>query len=60
TVGRAVWGRPSEKDKRLALVLIQGFAYNKAVESLDSPMGKLTARLVRGKDAFMARPGEGV
>lgn len=54
-----MWGRPSEKDKRLALVLIQGFAYNKAVESLDSPMGKLTARLVRGKDAFMARPGEG-
>ena len=44
--------------KAVALVLVEGFAYKEAAEILDIPIGTLTSRLVRGREALMARLGE--
>ena len=49
---------PDEQREAVALVLIEGLAYKEAAEILDVPMGTLTSRLVRGRQALMARLGE--
>jgi RNA polymerase sigma-70 factor (ECF subfamily) len=47
------------EDQRLAvsLVLIDGLSYREASEILDIPMGTLTSRLVRGRQALLADLG---
>jgi RNA polymerase sigma-70 factor (ECF subfamily) len=57
-VGRAMAMLPPEQREAVALVLVEGFAYKEAAEILDIPMGTLTSRLVRGREALMARLGE--
>lgn len=49
---------PDEQREAVALVLIEGLAYKEAAAVLDVPMGTLTSRLVRGRQALMARLGE--
>ncbi|MDF7777162.1 RNA polymerase sigma factor [Sphingomonas sp. AOB5] len=57
-VGRAMATLPAEQREAVALVLVEGFAYKEAAEILDIPMGTLTSRLVRGREALMAKLGE--
>lgn len=49
---------PDEQREAVALVLVEGLAYKEAAEVLEIPMGTLTSRLVRGRQALIARLGE--
>lgn len=49
---------PDEQREAVALVLVEGLAYKEAAAILDIPMGTLTSRLVRGRQALMAKLGE--
>jgi len=44
------------QDQRLAvsLVLVEGLAYKDAADVLDVPIGTLTSRLARGREALAA------
>ena len=57
TVDRAMDGLPAEQREVIALVLVEGLAYKEAAEILDIPMGTLTSRLVRGRQALIAMMG---
>lgn len=57
-VGRAMDRLPAEQREAVALVLVEGFAYKEAAEILDIPMGTLTSRLVRGREALLKQLGE--
>lgn len=57
-VGRAMEQLPDEQREVIALILVEGLAYREAAEILDIPMGTLTSRLVRGRQALLARMGE--
>ncbi len=57
-VGRAMGKLPPDQREAVALVLVEGFAYKEAAEILDIPMGTLTSRLVRGREALMTMLGE--
>ena len=59
SVERAMASLPDEQREAIALVLVEGLAYREAAEILDVPMGTLTSRLVRGRQALMAQLGEG-
>ena len=56
-VGAALRRLPPEQREAVALVVVEGFAYKEAAEILDIPMGTLTSRLVRGREALMAQLG---
>ena len=43
-----------EQRMAVALVLIEGLSYKEASEALDIPMGTLTSRLARGREALQA------
>ena len=45
---------PEEQRMAIGLVLIEGFSYKEAAEVLDIPVGTLTSRLARGRDALAA------
>ena len=49
---------PDEQREAVALVLVEGLAYKEAAAVLDIPMGTLTSRLVRGRQALMLDLGE--
>jgi len=57
-VDRAMRRLPDEQREAVALVLVEGLAYKEAADILDIPMGTLTSRLVRGRQALMAELGE--
>lgn len=57
-VQRAMAELPDEQREAVALVLVEGLAYKEAAAVLDVPMGTLTSRLVRGRQALLARMGE--
>ncbi|OYY71166.1 RNA polymerase sigma factor [Sphingomonas sp. 28-63-12] len=57
-VGRALQKLPPEQREAIALVLVEGFAYKEAAEILEIPMGTLTSRLVRGREALLVHLGE--
>ena len=40
------------------LVLVEGYAYREAAEMLDVPVGTVTSRLARGREALMFYLGE--
>lgn len=56
---RALDRLPDEQREAVALVMIEGLAYREAADMLDVPMGTLTSRLVRGRQALLAMLGEG-
>ncbi len=51
-VERAMDQLPAEQREVIALVLVEGLAYREAAAILDIPMGTLTSRLVRGRQAL--------
>lgn len=50
---------PEEQREVVALILIEGFGYREAAEILDQPIGTVSSRLVRGRQALLAMLGEG-
>lgn len=51
-VDRAMESLSSDQREVIALVLIEGLAYKEAAELLDIPIGTLTSRLTRGRQAL--------
>jgi RNA polymerase sigma-70 factor (ECF subfamily) len=51
---RAMDRLPEDQREACALVLVEGLAYREAAEVLEIPIGTLTSRLVRGRQALMA------
>lgn len=52
---------PEDQRVAVSLVLVEGLPYKEAAEVLDIPIGTLTSRLARGRDALQALLGpEGV
>jgi RNA polymerase sigma factor (sigma-70 family) len=54
-VDRAMAELPAEQREVIALVLVEGLAYREAAEILEIPMGTLTSRLTRGRQALARR-----
>jgi RNA polymerase sigma factor (sigma-70 family) len=50
---------PEEQREVVALILVDGFGYREAAEILDQPIGTVSSRLVRGRQALVAMLGEG-
>lgn len=50
---------PQEQREVVALILIDGFGYREAAEILGQPIGTVSSRLVRGRQALLAMLGEG-
>jgi RNA polymerase sigma-70 factor (ECF subfamily) len=48
---------PEDQREAVSLVLIEGLPYREAAEVLDVPVGTLTSRLARGRDALQALLG---
>src|SRR3984885_14256477 len=48
---------PEEQRTAVSLVLIEGLPYKEAAEVLDVPIGTLTSRLARGREALQALLG---
>jgi RNA polymerase sigma factor (sigma-70 family) len=57
-VERAMAALPPDQREAVLLVLVEGFAYKEAAEIIGCPMGTLTSRLVRGREALMRMLGE--
>lgn len=51
-VDKAMGSLPPEQREAIALVLVEGLAYREAADLLDIPMGTLTSRLTRGRQAL--------
>jgi RNA polymerase sigma-70 factor (ECF subfamily) len=51
---RAMGQLPDEQREAVALVMIEELSYAEAAKVLDIPMGTLTSRLVRGRQALLA------
>jgi RNA polymerase sigma-70 factor, ECF subfamily len=54
SVQRAMAALPEEQRLAIALVLIEGLSYKEAAAALDIPIGTLTSRLARGREALQA------
>ena len=52
SVQKAMASLPDEQRLAVALVLIEGLSYKEAAEALDVPIGTLTSRLARGREAL--------
>jgi RNA polymerase sigma-70 factor (ECF subfamily) len=50
---RAMGRLPDEQREAVALVMIEGLSYAEAADVLEIPLGTLTSRLVRGRQALM-------
>ena len=57
TVQAAMQQLPEEQRMAIALVLIEGLSYREAAEALEIPIGTLTSRLARGREALQAQLG---
>ncbi len=57
-VERAMARLPADQREAVMLVLVEGFAYREAADILGCPMGTLTSRLVRGREALLRDLGE--
>jgi RNA polymerase sigma-70 factor, ECF subfamily len=49
---------PEEQRSAIALVLVEGLAYHEAAQVLEIPVGTLTSRLARGRQALQALLGD--
>lgn len=52
-VDRAMAALPEQQREVIALVLVEGLAYREAADVLDIPIGTLTSRLTRGRQALV-------
>lgn len=57
-VQKAMQSLPEEQREAVALVCIEGLAYREAAEVLGVPIGTLTSRLARGREALMRMLGD--
>lgn len=57
TVQAAMHQLPEEQRMAIALVLIEGLSYREAAEAMAVPVGTLTSRLARGREALQALLG---
>lgn len=57
TVQAAMDQLPEEQRMAIALVLVEGLSYREAAEAMDVPIGTLTSRLARARDAMQALLG---
>jgi len=48
---------PEDQRVAVSLVLVEGLPYKEAAEVLEIPMGTLTSRLARGREALQALLG---
>ena len=58
SVQAAMLRLPEEQRMAVSLVLVEGLPYKEAADVLDIPIGTLTSRLARGRDALQAMLGE--
>jgi len=58
TVEAALARLPEEQRSAVVLVLVEGLAYKEAARVLDVPIGTLTSRLARGREALQSLLGE--
>ena len=58
-VMRAMSALPDEQREVIALIMIEGLGYREAAELLGQPIGTVSSRLVRGRNALLAALGEG-
>jgi RNA polymerase sigma-70 factor (ECF subfamily) len=56
-VWKAMGKLPEEQREAVALVCVEGLAYREAAEALGVPIGTLTSRLARGRDALQLMLG---
>ena len=49
---------PTEQREAIALVCVEGLAYREAAEALGVPIGTLTSRLARGREALQEMLGD--
>lgn len=54
----AMSGLPDEQREVVALILVEGFGYRETAEMLDLPIGTVSSRLVRGRNALLDLVGE--
>lgn len=59
-IDRTLRTLPDEQREAVLLVLVEGYSYKEAAEIVGCPVGTLNSRLVRGRDALLARLGDGV
>ena len=57
SVQGAMAALPEEQRMAVALVLIEGLSYKEAADALDVPVGTLTSRLARGREALQKQLG---
>ena len=50
---------PDEQREVVALILIDGIGYREAAEILEQPIGTISSRLARGRQALLVMLGEG-
>lgn len=55
----AMQSLPDEQREVVALILIDGFGYRETAEILGQPIGTISSRLARGRQALLAMLGEG-
>jgi RNA polymerase sigma-70 factor (ECF subfamily) len=58
-VDRALRTLPDEQREAVLLVMVEGYSYKEAADIVGCPVGTLNSRLVRGRDALLARLGDG-
>lgn len=51
-VDRAMARLPDEQREAILLVMVEGYGYAEAAEIIGCPIGTLTSRLIRGRDAL--------
>lgn len=54
-IDRAMAALPADQREAVLLVMVEGFSYREAAEIVDCPVGTMNSRLVRGRDALLAK-----
>jgi RNA polymerase sigma factor (sigma-70 family) len=57
-VDRAMATLPDEQREAIILVMVEGYGYREAADIIGCPVGTLTSRLVRGRDALQVMLGD--
>jgi len=57
-VDRAMATLPDEQREAIMLVMVEGYGYREAADIIGCPVGTLTSRLVRGRDALQLMLGD--
>ena len=57
-IDRALRTLPDEQREAVLMVMVARYASKEAAEIVDCPVGTMNSRLVRGRDALLARLGE--